>query len=251
MAALMKYLQLQREDFDDLYNCKGAGGSDRPLSTDTSKGTGGSDLPSCTGTNHKDAPPSGPPPGSPPKRPESDKPSPPETASNIINCKLVARLEAYRRAYLALTPPDNFDTTLYKSVEIVSGTVHSSGRSGTATFCVKFSAQYCNKFGTVHGGAIATLLDGLAQCSTAVVDGEMNEVTMGPTKGKVRGGATRTLQVGFLRPMRVGESIVIVCEILKSGGASTIIRATANRQADGEVLAVCTMEKERLERAKL
>jgi len=221
MAALMKYVQLQHEDFTELM--KQAESNDKPLYVDVKEHQASND-----------------------KASSSTKSS----ASGASNT-LLSRLEAYRNAYLALTPPDNFDTPLYKSVEIVSGTTSSNGMSGIATFRVKFPAQYCNKFGTVHGGAIATLLDGLAQCSTAVVDGDANEVTTGPKKGKVRGGATRSLQIGYLRAMNIGETITIVCEVLKSKGKSTTIRETATREADGEVLAICAMEKERLEKSKL
>ena len=217
----MKYVQLQHEDFTELM--KQAESNDKPFYVDVKDHQASKDevVPST------------------------------KSSATCPSDKLLSRLEAYRSAYLALTPPDNFDTPLYKSVEIVSGTASSNGMSGTATFRIKFSAQYCNKFGTVHGGAIATLLDGLAQCSTAVVDGDVNEASMGPKKGKVRGGATRSLQIGYLRAMNVGETITIVCEVLKAKGKSTTIRETATRDADGEVLAICAMEKERLEKSKL
>jgi acyl-coenzyme A thioesterase PaaI-like protein len=232
MAALMKYVQLNHEEFSKLYKLNGARGNDQSASADGSK---------------KDTSSS----NAPPKTPEHQGSSSLEPDSKSRNTILVSRLEAYRRAYLALTPPDNFDTALYEAVEMVSGTTHPSGKSGTATFRVKFPTKYCNKFGTVHGGAIATLLDGVAQCSTAVVDGDRNEATMGLKKGKVRGGATRGLQVGYLRSIKVGEAIIIVCEILKSSGSCTTIRETASREADGEILAVCAMEKERHLNAKL
>jgi len=227
----MKYVQLQHEDFTELMK-QADESNDTAVAKDTNKAH--TSAPSSSSSVSKS------------EAPSSIKSTP---MNNSI--KLLSRLEAYRSAYIALTPPNNFDTPLYKSVQIVSGTTHANGMSGTATFRVKFSAQYCNKFGTVHGGAIATLLDGLAQCSTAVVDGDANEVTMGPKKGKVRGGATRSLQVGYLRAINVGEAVTIVCEVLKSSGTSTTIRETATREADGEVLAICAMEKERHEKSKL
>jgi uncharacterized protein (TIGR00369 family) len=230
MAALMKYVQLQHEDFTELMR-QADESNDNTVAKDTSK-------------EHMSAS------SSSPEKYSHSKASP-STESPGTSTKLLSRLEAYRGAYIALTPPDNFDTPLYKAVQIVSGTTNSNGTSGTAIFRVKFSAQYCNKFGTVHGGAIATLLDGLAQCSTAVVDGDANEVTMGPKKGKVRGGATKSLQVSYLRSIKVGEAVTIICEVLKSSGTSTTIRETATREASGEILAICTMEKERHEKSKL
>jgi acyl-coenzyme A thioesterase PaaI-like protein len=170
-----------------------------------------------------------------------------------LDPKLMARLEGYRQAYLALTPPDNFDTPIYTSVEILSGTTNPNRTTGTATFRIAFSPKYCNKFGTVHGGAIATLLDGVAQCSTAVVDGGMSDAKTGSGKGKGRvgGGATKGLQISYLKPIRVGEAVRVVCEILKSGIGGATIRCTVTREGDGETLAVGVMEKESYERAKL
>ena len=172
-------------------------------------------------------------------------------SSKTPDPKLMARLEAYRQAYLVLTPPDNFDTAIYTSVEILSGVTTSNGTTGVATFQIKFSPKYCNKFGTVHGGAIATLLDGVAQCSTAVVDGGMSDAKTGKRKGRVGGGATKGLQINYLKPIKVGEMVKVVCEILKSGISGATIRCTVTREADGETLAVGMMEKESYERAKL
>lgn len=179
--------------------------------------------------------------------------SSPYTPSTSISSspKLMARLEAYRKLYLALTPPDNFDTAIYTSVKILSGTTNPDGTTGVAWFQIEFSPKYCNKFGTVHGGAIATLLDGVAQCSTAVVDGDMGDAKSGKGKGRVGGGATKGLQISYLRPIKIGETVKIVCEVLKSGIGGATIRCTVSRAPDGEVLAVGVMEKEGYVRAKL
>lgn len=173
------------------------------------------------------------------------------STSTSSSPKLMARLEAYRRLYLDLTPPDNFDTAIYTSVKILSGTTSPDGTTGVATFGIKFSPKYCNKFGTVHGGAIATLLDGVAQCSTAVVIGDMGDAKSGKGKGRVGGGATKGLQISYLRPIKIGETVKIVCEVLKSGIGGATIRCTVSRAPDGEVLAVGVMEKEGYVRAKL
>lgn len=180
---------------------------------------------------------------------------PPERSSSTkdSNIRIMARLEANRGAYLSLTPADNFDTALYTSVQILSGSTNTNGTSGTATFRIKFPPQYCNKFGTVHGGALATLLDGVAQCSTAVVDAGMNDAI--PRKTKDRGrrgvGATKGIQVNYLKSLELGETVKIVCEVLKAGARGATIRCTVRRETDGEILAVCIMEKEGCDRAKL
>ena len=247
MAALMGYVRLEHEEFSKLHKAHGSGGSGDSSSLKSSNQQASSSNASPEASNNSK---------------QSSIKSSPSTAdmkqasikspSTSAESKLLHRLEAYRNAYLQLTPPNNFDTAMYKAVEIVSGTTDPKGRSGTASFRIKFTPEYCNKFGTVHGGAIATLLDGLAQCSTAVVDGDNNEVSMASSrKGQVRGGATRGLQVGYLKSIQVGEPVVIVCEILKSSWSSLTIRETLTRESDGEVLAVCSMEKEKHDRASL
>lgn len=180
-------------------------------------------------------------------------PPSPKSTPRSQNIRTLARLEASRTAYLALTPSDNFDTALYKAVEILSGTTNPSGTSGTAIFRLAFPSQYCNKFGTVHGGAIATLLDGVSQCATAVVDISTRDMLpmRGIAKGSGGGGATKALQIGYLRPVAVRETVTITCEVLMAGGKDATIRSTLKRDSDGEILAISTMDKEGYERAKL
>lgn len=187
------------------------------------------------------------------KAAEEESPPEPSPSNKDSQIRILARLEAYRNAYLALTPADNFDSALYTSVQILSGSTNANGTSGTATFRTRFPPQYCNKFGTVHGGALATLLDGVAQCSTAVVDAGMNDAM--PFKTRERGrrgvGATKGIQVNYLKPIELGETVKIVCEVLKAGAKGATIRCTVSREADGEILTVCIMEKEGCERARL
>jgi hypothetical protein len=94
----MKYVQLNHEEFNKIYRLNGAGGSDQSSSTDPSK----------KGISSSNASP---------KTPEHQGSSSLESDTKSRSATLVARLEAYRRAYLALTPPDNFDTALYEAVE--------------------------------------------------------------------------------------------------------------------------------------
>lgn len=178
-------------------------------------------------------------------------PSPPPSPKPHNKTRILARLEAYRSAYLSLTPSNNFDTALYTSVQILAGTTNPTGTSGTAIFRIAFSPQYCNKFGTVHGGAIATLLDGVAQCATAVVDDDVAQGRETEKRGG-GGGATRGLQIRYRRPVGVGETVRIECEVFKAGRwGGTIVRSTVRIEEGGEVLALCLMDKEGGERARL
>jgi acyl-coenzyme A thioesterase PaaI-like protein len=79
----------------------------------------------------------------------------------------------------------------------------------------------------------------------------MSDAKTGKGKGRVGGGATKGLQINYLKPIKVGETVKVVCEILKSGISGATIRCTVTRTIDGETLAVGMMEKEGYERAKL
>lgn len=180
----------------------------------------------------------------------TSKTSPPTPKSQ--SHRILARLEAYRSAYLALTPSENFDTPLYTSVQLLNGTSDPNGKSGTATFRIAFTPKYCNKFGTVHGGAIATLLDGVSQCATAVVDSNVDDVVPGRGPGRSGGGATRGLEIKYCAPIAVGETVKIKCSVLKVGRrGGTIIRSTVRREVDDEIVAFCLMDKEGCDSAKL
>ncbi|KAM0714955.1 hypothetical protein Q7P37_009420 [Cladosporium fusiforme] len=177
---------------------------------------------------------------------------PPSPTPKSHNVRILARLEAYRAAYLALTPSDNFDTALYTSVQILNGTSDASRASGTASFRSTFAPQYCNKFGTVHGGALATLLDGVSQCATAVVDSSVDDVVPPRRPDQEGGGATKGLQVRYCRPLGVGEAVRIRCEVLKAGrSGGAVIRSTVRTEESGEVVAFCLMDKEGCKTAKL
>ncbi|KAK6433317.1 hypothetical protein LTR95_010510 [Oleoguttula sp. CCFEE 5521] len=146
----------------------------------------------------------------------------------------LSRLEAYRASYIALTGEGNFDTNLYQSVRIISCSHHPATKSGTASYALTFPAHYCNYSGTVHGGAIATLLDGLTNCSIAVVakDGFWD-----------KGGVTRSLGVRYIKPIKVGEAVTVDVDVLSASKTSAVIRGVVRREEDGEVLATCEMEK--------
>ncbi|OQO06218.1 hypothetical protein B0A48_08806 [Cryoendolithus antarcticus] len=154
----------------------------------------------------------------------------------------LSRLEAYRASYIALTGEGNFDTNLYTSVRITSGSHHPGTNSGKASYALTFSGHYCNYSGTVHGGAIATLLDGLTNCSIAVVarDGFWD-----------KGGVTRSLGVRYIKPIKVGEAITVDVDVLSASKSTAVIRGVVRREGDGEVLATCEMEKFGPVRAKL
>ncbi|CAI4211339.1 unnamed protein product [Parascedosporium putredinis] len=52
-------------------------------------------------------------------------------------------------------------------------------------------------------------------------------------------GVSRTLNVTYLRPVPVGSTVRVVCEIVHVGRRMATIKATMTRESDGAVLAIC------------
>jgi len=52
-------------------------------------------------------------------------------------------------------------------------------------------------------------------------------------------GVSRTLNVTYLRPAKMGEGVLIECEVVQAGARVCTLRGTMRRERDGEVLAVC------------
>lgn len=50
---------------------------------------------------------------------------------------------------------------------------------------------------------------------------------------------SRTLNVTYLRPMPVGEKILIECELVSIGKTMSTIRGVMRRASDGAVTATC------------
>ena len=84
-----------------------------------------------------------------------------------------------------------------------------------------------NGMGNLHGGVAATIIDVL---TTAAI---------GPlaSKGKFEyAGVSRTLSLGYLKPVVLGEEVEVVCECLNVGRRVAAIRCVMRRESDGEVL---------------
>lgn len=155
----------------------------------------------------------------------------------VSNLRALQRLEALRDAHIAATPGGNFDSGLSTQIKILSGSVSPDGTSGTATFSVAFPKAYINiQHGGVHGGAIATLLDNAMNCSVAVL-------AIPGTSRWQRGGLTKGLTITYMKMVKVGEEVVVDVEIVYASAKVATIHGTMKRSGDGQILAVCGMEK--------
>jgi acyl-CoA thioesterase len=95
---------------------------------------------------------------------------------------------------------------------------------GFARVALRAEERHLNAHGTVHGGAIATLVD----------------VSMGEAVGTTTAGGERPvtieIKVNYLEPGAVG-ALVCSAEIRKRGSRFTVIGAEVVQQDGGEVLA--------------
>ncbi|KAI1172998.1 Thioesterase/thiol ester dehydrase-isomerase [Nemania sp. FL0916] len=95
---------------------------------------------------------------------------------------------------------------------------------------------HANAFGNLHGGCAATIFD---VCTTFVL-----HVISRPGFWQV-GGVSRTLNVTYLRPVPVGTTVDIECEVVNAGQRLSALRAvmrTVEEEEDGKegvVLAIC------------
>lgn len=155
----------------------------------------------------------------------------------MSNLRALQRLEALRDAHIAATPEGNFDSDLSPKVKILAGSVSADGTSGSAKFSIDFPKTFINiQHGGVHGGAIATVLDNVMNCSVAVL-------AIPGTGRWQHGGLTKDLSISYMKMVKIGDEVTIDVDIVCASAKAATIRGTMRSAKDGKVLAVCGMEK--------
>ncbi len=99
----------------------------------------------------------------------------------------------------------------------------------TVTLEMDVLPEYGNRMENMHGGAAALVFD---MCTT---------LCTGPLARKDFwwfGGVSRKLDITYLRPVKVGSTIVIECEVLQIGRRLATIRGVMRDKVDGRTLAV-------------
>jgi acyl-coenzyme A thioesterase 13 len=97
-------------------------------------------------------------------------------------------------------------------------------RQGHVTAELEVTDALQNSYATLHGGAIATIVD---------VVGTMALLTMDP----LRAGVSVDLNVTYLAAAKAGESIVAHGTVLKTGKKLGFAQVDIRRKADGKLLA--------------
>ena len=97
---------------------------------------------------------------------------------------------------------------------------------GSARVTLDATEEHLNAGGSVHGGALATLVDTAMGAAVAA----------GPAEGAP---VTIELKVSYLEPGRQG-TLEAVAQVRKRGKRVTIVEAEVTQREDGEVVALAT-----------
>ncbi len=106
-----------------------------------------------------------------------------------------------------------------------------SAGGGACTVRLPVSPQVANINGTLHGGAIATLVDLVG--TLAIITGDR----------QARAGVTTDLNVSYFAPGRGGESVLARASVLKGGKTLAFVTVDVVRESDGTLCAQGRMTK--------
>jgi uncharacterized protein (TIGR00369 family) len=104
------------------------------------------------------------------------------------------------------------------------GISHGEGADGTATVILAAGEEHLNPAGTVHGGAIATLVDVvMGRAVASVFDGDDRPVTI-------------EMKVNYLEAGRTGE-LVAESRVTRRGRRFMVVHADVTQRETGETVA--------------
>ncbi|KAI1424846.1 HotDog domain-containing protein [Xylaria sp. FL1777] len=144
-------------------------------------------------------------------------------------------LEEHLRLFMeAYKDPQNhaWATSIIQNLSIVS---HSTAAPHPcATFRLTVQPIHDNGLGNLHGGCTATIFD---MCTTFPL-----HLVSRPGFWQY-GGVSRTLNVTYLRPVPIGTTVDVECEVVHAGQRLSslrgVMRATTTDETKGPVLAIC------------
>ncbi|KFY77019.1 hypothetical protein V501_08493 [Pseudogymnoascus sp. VKM F-4519 (FW-2642)] len=112
-------------------------------------------------------------------------------------------------------------------LKVISATAKPNGR---VVFEYTCQASHANRLGNLHGGCAATIFD-IATTAALVPVSK-------PDFWKFV-GVSRTLNVTYLRPVPVGETVIIECDVIAIGKRLSTITGTMKRKSDGALTCIC------------
>ena len=96
-------------------------------------------------------------------------------------------------------------------------------RRGAFECELEVTSELTNRFGTLHGGCVATLVDVLTTVALLTMT--------------TRGGVSTDLSCSYCAPARLGERVTVTCEVVKMGKTLAWMECRVRRKGDGETVA--------------
>ncbi|KAH7314072.1 HotDog domain-containing protein [Rhexocercosporidium sp. MPI-PUGE-AT-0058] len=106
----------------------------------------------------------------------------------------------------------------------------ASNNPGRTVFSYTVQPSHCNRLGNLHGGCTSTIFD---MCTTAAL------APIAQPGFWVFAGVSRTLNVTYIRPVPVGEKVLIESEVVHAGKRLCSLMGVIRRASDGAVMATC------------
>ncbi|KAL8382696.1 hypothetical protein RB595_006469 [Gaeumannomyces hyphopodioides] len=100
----------------------------------------------------------------------------------------------------------------------------------TATYRYTVPKSHCNRLGSLHGGAAATLYDFATTLPLVLISRPGFWEQM---------GVSRSLSVTYVRPAPAGTTILVECQVIAVGGRLCALRGVMRREDNGQVLSTC------------
>ena len=97
-----------------------------------------------------------------------------------------------------------------------------------STFEVVIVPGLCNPMGNMHGGAVALAADMLTSMAAA---------PLARPGWWEFGGVSRTLHTTFLRPIKLGATLLVECEVVSVGRRMSVIQCKMFDKASGKLMA--------------
>ncbi|KAM3419298.1 hypothetical protein BST61_g5235 [Cercospora zeina] len=149
-------------------------------------------------------------------------------------------IENFLEEHLNSISKDNFDYAFYRALRLRSVTVASPGTPAQALFECKIPRTYANQpkdapIQTIHGGAVSTFFDMVT--SLAVIG------HLGTFPAWRSTGASRRLEVTYLKAPVEGDNVLFDCEVIQIGKRLAELRGLMRREGDGVLLAICNHQK--------
>lgn len=133
--------------------------------------------------------------------------------------------------HLAYTCKQTFMSNFLPYVEF-----HSATMTPNPTVVFKFTVQsiHQNGLNNMHGGATAALFDWCTSISLSLISKPGYWMFM---------GVTRNLSLSYLRPVPVGEVVLLECEVTHAGKRMCHLKGRMKRASDGVLLVTCEHDK--------